>query len=405
MVFKRIQFLFPLLFAFVFLSCEKDNEQLCDGTPVFDIEKFIENVESTMNDQINAVPGYQFVVNKDGNLYHSHWTGFAVHPFDIPSTLNWTEDMRMNMASISKFVAAIALHKAMEENGVSAEFQVVNYLPESWQSQVHPAFGDVDSDAFLTFRQLLRMESAITFPGSDPDPGNMLSEDEMLQALTQPPSLNRIGMYQNGNFTLIRVLIGEIVFELDETLDDYSTECSDKYYEYVKQNILDPIGLNCPSSEAEIAAYYADGVYPYAYQWPLDLSFSDDDGNISWSHGNASIYENAASGGMIMSAKEVARLMAFFKHDNAETIISATKRDYILTHEQGLTESVTGDFGRYQSKGGTRGPQEGTERALRSRMMFFPNDVEAVIFCNANRDDLGQVLQQSYDDAWTNPCD
>lgn len=393
------------LVAFILNSCEKDDpQQFCDPAPSFNIDSFVEELNSQLNDENNPVAGYQLVVNQNGNLYHSEAAGFAIHENDSEGPINMTVNSRMNVASVSKFIGATALLKAMEENNVSLEFNVVNYLPETWRSQVHAAHSDVDSDAYLTFRKLLQMNTAINFSGNNPSPGIMPTEAQMLSALVAAPAMNRIGTYQNGNFTLIRVLIGEIVYNLDETANDYSSACTDKYFEYIKENIYDPLQINAPSSTGQVESYY-DGTYAWGYQWPFNPNFQNaTDGTLGWKH-YSNPYLNAGSGGLLLSSMDIAKIMAFFKHDQNETIISQQQRESILNSELGLTETVSGEHGTYQSKGGTRGADNCCSRALRSRIMFFPNNVEAVILTNSNYNQLGSLLRNSFDKAWKSGCE
>lgn len=396
------------IFAFISLavslsSCEQEDLPICDPSPKFDIDAFAEELSDKLNDENNSVAGYQLIINKNGNLYHSEASGFAIHENDTDGPLDMTINTRMNVASVSKFVGTIALLKAMEEHNVSLEFNVVNYLPESWKRQVHPTHSDVDSPAYLTFRKLLQMNTAINFPGSNPSPGAMPTEAQMLQGLAATPALNRIGMYQNGNFTLIRVLIGEMVYNLDETSEDYAITCSEKYFDYLEENIFDPLNINPPSSPSAVENYY-DGLYAWGYQWPFNEDFQNaTDGSLGWKH-SSDPYRNGGSGGLLLSAMDLAKIMAYFKYDQNETIISAQQRESILNSELGLTESMSGAHGIYPSKGGTRGPDSCCNRALRSRIMFFPNGVEAIILTNSNRNNLGSLLRNSFDNSWKSGC-
>ncbi|MCK8523642.1 beta-lactamase family protein [Aquimarina sp. D1M17] len=394
------------IYVLVFSSCEKDDpQQFCDPSPKFNIDLFVEELQTRLNDEDKPMVGYQLAINKDGNLYHSEAAGFAIHENDSEGPVAMTVNTRMNVASVSKFIGTIALLKAMEEHNVSLEFNVVNYLPESWRSQVHSTHSDVDSDAYLTFRKLLQMNTAINFPGDDPFPGIMPTETQMLNALVATPVMSRIGEYQNGNFTLIRVLIGEIVYNLDETAGDYSTACTDKYFEYVKENIYDPLNINAPSSPNEVESYY-DGIYPWGYQWPFDPNFQNaSDGTLGWKH-SSNPYRNGGSGGKLLSSMDLAKILAFFKYDQGETIISKTQRESIINSELGLTESVDGTYGKYLCKGGLRGADSPvSRRALRSRIMIFPNGVEAVILTNSNNTSLGGILRNSFDNAWKSGCE
>lgn len=391
-----------ILTIIIFSACE-DTPQICDPTPQFSIDEFVNQIETRLESQ--NIVGYQFAVNQQGNLYHEQSIGLGRHQNDSGGPVYLSAAHRFNVASVSKFVGTIALLNAMEDNNVSLEFKVSDYLPDSWRSQVHSLYNDVNSDAYLTFRKLLTNRTSIDFPGSTPAPGSMQTELQMLQALRSTPDLSRDGVYQNGNFTLIRVLIGEIVYDLDETASNYSTECTDKYFEYIDEHIFSKLDLNCPKSADEVNSYYNNSAYPLAYQYPFNDNFQNaTDGSLGWAHTN-NPYLNGGSGGLVLSALDIAEIMAYFKHDNTETIISAQQRNSILNSELGLTESSTGNHGRYQSKGGTRGPDDCCSRAIRSRMTFFPNDVEAVIITNSNHTSLGTLLRQAYDASWINLCD
>lgn len=387
------------------ISCDDSPNDVCNPVPQFDIDLFVEKVGEQLNDPAQPVSGYQFVVSRNGNLYHSEAGGVSVHENDPNGPIDMTVNTRMNVASVSKFIGAMALMKAMEDNNISLEFNIVNYLPDTWRSLVNQAHRDVDSDAYLTFRKLMRMETAINFPGSNPPSGDMLTEAQMLQGLRNTPAMNRVGTYQNANFTLIRVLIGEIVYNLDETSTNYATECTDKYFEYLKENIFDPLEIYPPMSAQQINDYYDVTVYSLAYQWPFNANFQNatTGGGPGWAH-TSSPYRNGGSGGLVLSAMDIAKVMAFFRHDNNETIISQTQRDKILESELGLTESSNGDHGLYPSKGGTRGPDNCCSRAIRSRIIFLPGGVEAVVLSNSNITTLGSMLRTAYDDSWVPGC-
>jgi hypothetical protein len=197
-------------------------------------------------------------------------------------------------------------------------------------------------------------------------------------------------------------LIGEIEYGLDANKNDYGDVCADKYFEYIKDNIFDKLNLSPPMTVDEVDTYY-DGNFTRAHQWPFDDTFRDGQNELGWA-ATSSPVTNGGSGGLILSSMDLAKVLAFFMHDNSETIISEVQRQKILNNELGLTESTTGEHGKYQSKGGTRGPQNATSRALRSRIMIFPNGVEAVLLINSNRTSTGTLLRNSFDDAWVSDC-
>ncbi|MFQ5448006.1 MAG: hypothetical protein ACE5FF_13850 [Saprospiraceae bacterium] len=154
-------------------------------------------------------------------------------------------------------------------------------------------------------------------------------------------------------------------------------------------------------SATDVNNYYF-GNFTRAHQWPFDDTFRGGNNNLGWG-ATSNPQNNGGSGGLVLSAMDLASVLAFFRHDPNNLIISPAQRDLILENELGLIESTTGENGRYQSKGGTRGPS-GNGRALRSRVIFYPNGVEAVLLSHSNITTMGTILRQSFDDAWVPGC-
>jgi CubicO group peptidase (beta-lactamase class C family) len=398
---KKLVFAVSALIIILFSSaCEfEPKDQLCNPLPQFDIDLFVDNVRQELTD----VAGYQLIVNQNGQLYHSEAEGFSIYAGDPGVAAPMTVDTRMNVASVSKFIGTIALMQVLEKHQISIEEPIHNYLPPRWKAASHGDHFDAGSPYLVRFRNLLRMETALAFPfGNSWSPGRMSSAQEMFTALTQPADPQRWGQYQNGNFTLIRVLIGQIEYGLDAAATNYDEVCADVYFNHIRQQIFDKLNLQPPMSVAAVNNYYA-GHFTRAHQWPFNEAFQDGDGNVGWG-ATSNPVTNSGSGGLILSAFDLAKVMAYFRHDQNGTILSPNARDLILDHQLGLTESTDGEKGVYPSKGGTRGPQNGTSRALRSRIMFFPNGVEVVVLTNSNVTTLGTILRNSFDNAWMSKC-
>ncbi|MCT8339404.1 beta-lactamase family protein [Flavobacteriaceae bacterium TK19130] len=406
MNFKYILLLFSTLLLF---SCEEDNnDNVCDPSPQFNIEEFITQIETRLNSQ--TIIGYQFAVNQDGNYYDDQSMGLARHDFDPGGPVPITQSTRFNTASIAKFIAAIVLVNALEDNNISLDWDFIDYLPTSWHDKAH-------FQHQYTFRELLTHQTGIKFinpSGTSQSPGRVQSEAQMLEALMAPPDPGLIGEYQNGNFNLVRVLIGEIVYSLEVNEEgEYAnnTVCTDKYFEYLEQKIIFPLSLTCPSSAEEVNSYYSSTPYPYAYQYPFDSTFVDATGSLGWAHSN-NPYTTSGAAGLMLSAMEIAKIAANLKHDNTNLIISPSGRDDILEFELGLYNSLSGENGRYKCKRGTRGPDGSStanpptccDRAIQSILMFFPNGVEAVIITNSRHNTMHTLLRDAYDASFVNPC-
>ena len=238
------------------------------------------------------------------------------------------------------------------------------------------------------------METGLAFPFTNWSPGSMPTASEMMDALSAPADPIRYGVYQNGNFTMIRVLMCEMALEVPfAPTADYDEDCSQAYEDYINTEIFGALGIS------DVGHTKAAGDPTRAHQFPFDPTFIDGNGDVGWDPSD-SFPQNAGSGGLYLSSMDLAEVIAFFRHDNAGTLLSEATRDVVLDQELGLTETVTGDHGSYYSKAGTRGPDNCCSRALRSRFMMYPNGVEAVVLTNSNATGLGSVMRDAFDDAW-----
>lgn len=366
-------------------SCQKDLP-LKPSISLFEIDEFVSSLNFSLDEKLSD---YQVMVSQKGQLHEVWAKGKAIHANDPGGVMEMTTSTRMNVASVSKFVGAVAMARVLEEHEISLDQPIHNYLPPSWKSKVHPDHWEAGSPYFVSFRKLMQMETGIAFPASV----SMPSANAMLEALELPAISSRVGTYQNGNFTLIRILIGEIEFDLNEKSKTYNDNSAQAYYRYIDQKLF------APSKVETVKPVNFKANLPRAYQYPLNLNFKDQDGNIGWL-GATNVLNSAGSGGLYLSVMDLGGLMGFFRYTN--DILSTEMRKAIMESELGLTESTDGEHGRYLTKSGTRGKDECCDRAFKSIIMMFPNDIEVALLINANFNGSGNLIKQSYDNAWTN---
>jgi CubicO group peptidase (beta-lactamase class C family) len=399
----RVFLCLTILVIFGLLHYGCDEKDLCDPTPKFDIDIFVQNVHDAMNDPDNPVAGYQFVVNQNGNLYHDEAGGKSVYGSDDGGPIDMTVNTRMNVASVSKFIGTIALMQVLEKHNINSWAYVYFHLPQSWADQMHEEHYKANYSTSFTFEDMLRMDTGLRFGNATNwSPGPMPTTDDMLRALVQDADADRKNTYQNGNFTLIRVLIGELEYNLSPSAPDYNYQTAEAYFDYIKRNIFDKLNIDAPMTIQAINNYYSTNTFTRGHQYPFDESFRDGNNEVGWA-ATSNPENNGGSGGLVLSAMDLAKILAYFKHDNG-TIISKEARERILKYDLGLWGTGSGDHGTYSSKGGTRGPETGNQRALRSMIMMFPNGVEAVLLVNSNKTNNGSTLRQAFDAAWVNPC-
>ncbi|MFK7925663.1 MAG: serine hydrolase domain-containing protein [Bacteroidia bacterium] len=376
---------FGLLLLLVSTSCQKELP-LKPNITQFEIDEFVASLNTSLGEKLSD---YQIMVSQKGQLHQAWAKGNAIHANDPGGVMEMTINTRMNVASVSKFVGAVAMTRVLEEHEISLDQPIHNYLPTSWKTKVHHDHWEAGSPYMVSFRKLMQMETGIAFPTDV----SMPSANAMLEALELPALPSRVGTYQNGNFTLIRILIGEIEFGLNEKSDTYNDNSAQAYYRYIDQKIF------APSMVETVEPVNFKTNLPRAYQYPLDLNFQDQNANIGWL-GATNVLNSAGSGGLYLSVMDLGGLMAFFRYTN--DILSTEMREAIMESELGLTESIDGEHGRYLTKQGTRGPDECCDRAFKSIIMMFPNDIEVALLINANYNGSRNLLKLSYDNAWTN---
>ncbi len=398
--------LFLLAALFILASsCKKDDpEALCDPAPKFNIDLFMDNVEAALTDDpYKAVAGYQLAVVQNGNLYDTLAGGMSIFESDPGGPVIMTPLTRLNVASVSKFIGTIALMQVLEKHGISVSENIREYLPARWKDALHEDYYGSGAPYPLTFERMLQMKTAIPFGDNDPtnSPGPMLTTDEMFRDIAEAAISTRYNTYQNGNFTLIRVLITELEYGLDASDPNYNFMTTEAYFDYIKREIYDKLAIDAPLSITAINNYYDNTNFTRAHQYPFYTFFRDDDDNIGWGATSDPLL-NGGSGGLVLNSIDLAKVLAYFIHDDG-TIISKEQRETILDKNLGLWGTGYGDHGKYSSKGGTRGPDDDS-RAIQSMVMMFPGGIQAVLLVNSNKDDLGATLRKAFDEAWVSPC-
>ena len=361
--------------------------QFQTDAPQFHLPTFVDNLEASLN----GSPGVAVVVIEGGNRADVREIGNATYAPDPEGDLPMTVDTELPVASVSKFVGAIALLNALDEAGIDVDDPIVDHLPPGWRDLVHD--DHTEAGAFtITFAGLLRMETGLAWPSAA-----MPTTNEMLATLRLPAIASLWGDYQNGNFALIRVLIGELAFGLDERDAGYNLDTAESYEAYIADRIFDPLGIS------GVGHTKASGSVSRGYQNPLDLTFQDGNGFVGWDASD-SWPNNPGSGGLYLSAMQLAEVLAYARHDTEETILSADRQAELWDRGLGLTEPRIGDHGLYHSKAGMRGA-DSNGRGYRSRIMIYPNDVEVVVLANSEVPGLGSgsLLVSAFDDAWLAP--
>ncbi len=312
----------------------------------FHIDLFEENIRNIFDQHC---VGYAYCINKNGQLSKYGASGLAVTAKDgteQPMTIN----TRINIASISKFITALAAIRAIDDNdnGIDFSTPIGAYLPVSW----------TPSDNFkqITFRELLTHKSGILPNNKDYKQHQTFDFLKNMSTNWQPTTKSY--QYCNKNFSLFRVLIPNLMNSTPWSAGLSEEKVYAEVYKYfVEENVFKKAGITNSSLKWE------DGyalLYPYPYQGQSG-SEKDDWTLIS------------GAGGWYLSAVELAAIMAYTWF--SDQIVNDEERKLLSGNSIfGLSESTTGEYGQYQAKLGGLPPVNNY-----CIMINFPNKIQAVV--------------------------
>lgn len=185
----------------------------------------------------NNTTGFAFVINRRGEEVAAGAWGAA--RTNINSYSSMTVDTRMNVASVSKNISAIALLQLLEEKAISIDTPIGHWLPPSWirgNGFTPPAAvgakiisGIYTPTEYLTFRHLLQHKTGLgqlfqlLTVGEKANWGNDWDGLQYVVSLDSDPGA--VKSYKNANFALIRILVAYIIAEgtgIDISKDNYT---------------------------------------------------------------------------------------------------------------------------------------------------------------------------------------
>ena len=134
-------------------------------------------------------------------------------PLQIPAVpgIDWDYDVPCNIASVSKFITAIATVMLLRDQGIDPATPVAGFLPQYWDQ--HWSSDDV------TFHDLLRHESGFGWilNAGDSGPGDFTGARVQLEWGSAGSGLGNFE-YKNCNFTILRATFPIVGGVLDRTV-------------------------------------------------------------------------------------------------------------------------------------------------------------------------------------------
>lgn len=366
---KLRQLMMQVIGILIFISCTPDPiTDIKSAEPQFNIDFFEEQLINQLGTQS---VGFSYTISLNGQWKRKGATGMAQTSAD--RNIEMTEDTRMNIASISKFITTIAVLKIIEDDPqLDLDDEIGSFLPNDWNPT-----NDVGE---ITFRQLMNHTSGLHINTNDGENGQLY--DNLKDVVQNTPVGSKTFDYVNINFAFFRILIPKMI-NIGNLNSE--TEYANAYENYIQSQVLNPIGIYGANLKQE-------GFDALLYRFPYDNSLGINPGDWTLISG---------AGGWYMSAFQLAHFIAYVWH--SEDLVSKEMRHQMNNSLLGLSESVdNGEHGFYQAKGGGLRYGSSPKKGLDCMFMNYPNGIQVVVLLNSTDATfpLHPKLRDIFDESW-----
>ena len=306
----------------------------------------------------DSVVGYILHIRQNGTLVHVGVWNWAQTPADAAK--GWTEDTRMHLASVSKFLTAVGTVRLLDSKSLSYDTKIINYLPAHWSKGAN-----IDK---ITFRHLFTHTSGFVTGGSATDYATMKSK--VAAGVAGVGSYD----YENMNFGLCRLLISTVSGAVAKSASYTPSYLNDAFWDlntinayrsYMQAKVFTPSGV--ANAGFEPLVYTPDAL---AYPFPVGATKGWNSGDLKTVAGGA---------GWRLSIKELLNVMNHVRRKG--TIVSATKAQYMLDNYFGIDMMTSTAAGKLYNKNGSWGTGDGrTEQCV---AFFMPQGMELALFVNS----------------------
>ncbi|MBX7226095.1 MAG: beta-lactamase family protein [Chitinophagales bacterium] len=349
------------------VSCKK--EALPNITSIEELEKALK--EEMDYEDLTSI---SYCVVKNDKILYSNAMGYADYENKIPAT----DSTRYLIASISKTITAVALMQLVDQDVISLDDDINQYLPFSVRNPRYP-------DEAITFRMLLSHTSSI----SD---DNIFSFDLDCYGVDCPMSLDKFfkdvflstgEYYSSNNFINKRPGTKEEYSNLGLALVGYLVEriAQMPFDVYCENNIFIPLGMN--KTEWRLSKT------PLS---ELAIPYSNDIENTNNPHYTFPDYPN---GGLRTNVIDLSKFLSAFMLNgslNGTRILSAAGATEMKTLQFGSSEQCL-SFYFDDIDGRTVLGHSGGEKGVTTEMFYDPKtNVGAIIFNNDDDADLVNML-------------
>jgi D-alanyl-D-alanine carboxypeptidase len=351
---------------------------LHDPGPSFSVNRFANQLRNRLS---GNAKGWAFAINTNGVLAEEDAGGDARAPSE--GRLAMTPGRRLNIASVSKTITAVAVLRLLEEVGLTIHDRIWPFLPDTWM--LGPGVTS------LRFRHLLTHQSRLVSTNTNFQ--NTLSYTGLAATIqtgaVAPPGYN----YLNANFALFRVIIPTLWRAAGQQAANNDTDAAANFFYaiYIMDELFgemgDAIGQNASTSELD--------ANPTLY-------YNTVSSNSGISMGNWAAL--AGGGGWHLSARELAAFLAHITYN--DDVLSPAVRAQMDALALGWSplNNTLGQFGQYLAHGGSITILTAPGGRVRTAIVKFSIQCEVALVANSSiegsPDPVGLAIQ-SFDAAWS----
>ncbi len=317
--------------------------------------------------------GYAYVVAQNGQVVAAGASGLArsVHENQNPH-LPWATTTRMNLASVSKTVTAVATMALVQGGSLVLTNPFLPYI----QSRItNPVGAGVST---VTIADLLSMTSAMVPDGTLYTPGGesifAFLNTYLQQGLVAGATPGTTYAYSNTNFTILQAVIEQVAASLPGAYTSYA--------DYVNRAVFAPMGVN--------TAQFSPATDPSGAATLSYTNSSDTRGGQFWS-----VMQCIGPGGWIAPATEVINYLIGIRN---HAVLTAPTENTMFTQGLGWYPYI-GAYGTfYHHNGGLiNGLSPG--QGLNTGVIHFSHGYDAVLLVNSPDDNIIQHMVNAFEAA------
>lgn len=303
--------------------------------------------------------GYCYLVRRSGKVVHFGTSGWAQLPGDGDTP--WWFHIPMNIASVSKFITAIALIRLLRDLGIPVTQTIGSFLPQYWSVGA--------GVSALTFANLLRHESGLGGGLTSPGPADFATAKAQVALGSSGAGTYN---YMNCNFVLLRVLFATLTGALSTQFIWPGT------FGISSDTFWDAISIQAYTN------YVNDGVYWPALNDTRGFAFGANTAKAyatppvapGWSDGDTAF--SAGTSGWYLSVGDLSYVLGELRRGGS--IMAAWRARNMLTNMYGLDQPIPTVAGQVYTKGGRWGAGSMVHD---SGIFLLPGDVEVAVFVNS----------------------